>query len=573
MESKVDINMLACDLPDAKRVIVWDRIAPLNAEPAVRMAKQIWPKSQVLVITNKVGDNVFKVQNRCHLYYRKSPISFLDGMCLIYRLKKFRWDVFLLKKHELSSRILFGILLLRPRNIFTYRESSEDIALSKLPIWRFLLKPYRKKFFGLSLLGMLLPLGLFLLQLPLILIKKTSWAEKRNIFYTIKNNVIQGPMGDSPWLFAWLQVVMLQTFLFDNKKNIDKPSRILVIRNDGIGDAINTIPLVRHLRGTYPEARITVLCDSCSFLWENCPYVDEILLYGTNNRLFNRGKKKLNYTFRPFTFLPQLLRRKFDLVIDPVGRTETHILSYLCRGARRIANTYYPYELFGNELSTRHYETQLHETRRVLAMVKPVNQISENECRLEFWFKPEILLKADHVLTANHIDKTDITIGVHPGAMSYLRCWPTERMAVVACKLARKHGMKILFFEPPDNVKATSDFIAKLTDMGAESVIIKEVGLNVLTAIIARCTLFICNDSGPMHLAAATQTPTVAIFGPGEYWRWQPLHPTSRIVRKPIICSPCSQNNCKDPQCILQVDIPDVLSAAESVLAIAQLIT
>jgi ADP-heptose:LPS heptosyltransferase len=126
--------------------------------------------------------------------------------------------------------------------------------------------------------------------------------------------------------------------------------------------------------------------------------------------------------------------------------------------------------------------------------------------------------------------------------------------------------MDIIFFEPPDNKEMTSSFTAHLAGLRAKIAVIRGIDLNLLTALIAECNLFICNDSGPMHLAAATKTPMIAIFGPGEYTRWQPLHSNSVIARKPFICSPCSQNDCRVPKCLLQVETSDVMRAAEIVL-------
>ena len=157
-------------------------------------------------------------------------------------------------------------------------------------------------------------------------------------------------------------------------------------------------------------------------------------------------------------------------------------------------------------------------------------------------------------------------LGIHPGAANALRCWPLERWATVAHKLALIYKMKIVFFEPPGKSELSWKFKELLQSFNQKVFIIKDLDLNQLTASIAKCSLFLCNDSGPMHLAAAVKAPMVAIFGPGEHVRWKPLHKTSAIVRKPIICSPCSQEICKDPQCVLTVEISDVLEAAKNVL-------
>lgn len=567
----MDIDVVS----ESAKILIFDNNSSSKPHKLLSFVQEHLPRARtILIIKKKAKVARYKPVPHFHIYRRESPMTLWQGFKFALRIRKLTPDALLIRKHNLNLKFMFLIFICIPAKVYLWKDHTDTkLSVSKINLWRFLIRPYNQPFFMRSLICSLLPLSLIIALLPVMFIKNYHSRKKKQFWEIFKNNIQQGPLGDSPWLWAWLQFVMLWAFTFGKPSNDKRISRVLIIRNDHIGDAVNTTPLARYLRKEYPKAKITILCDTGFFLWENCPYVDEVLLYKTNNPLFNHSKKKLVQIFQPFTFFFKLRKRKFDLVLDPVGRTETHIISYLCRGTRRISNTYYPYKLFDIDVPICHYETRLHETRQALALVKPINQITKLDCQLEFWCGPETQNKVKNILAANQIEGKKSLLGIHPGAASPLRRWPIERMAVVACKLARKYGMKTLFFEPPDNVKATSDFVAKFTDMGAKSVIIKGLDLNVLTAIIARCTLFICNDSGPMHLAAATQTPTVAIFGPGEYWRWQPLHPTSQIVRKSISCSPCSENDCKEPQCILQIDIPDVLSAAESVLATAQLIT
>ncbi len=552
-------------VPRAKRILLWcEKTCP---DSVVKSAKQLFPKSKILAIVKEEGKTHSSQIDRYHKYYRKNLRFILAQTGFIIRLRKIKWDVFLCRKHELSMKLLLGIILLRPQKLLLWKSTDNEVILSELLYRHLFWKPFQKKHFFLSFVAGLFPLGLLLLQLPLVLLKKASWTGKKGLLGVVRNNILRGPMADSPWLFGWLQVVMVQDFLFGRTKRNDMPLRILIIRIDHIGDTVNTVPMVRYLRRTYPGAKITILCDSGEFLWRNCPYIDEILLYKTNNPLFNRGQRHAACIFRLFTFSSELRKRNFDLVIDPVGRTETHILSYLCRGARRITSSYYPYELFESDLKTLHFETCLHESKRALALIKPAEQIDRSDCRLEFWVDMKTQEREKSVLAINHLDGDRNLLGIHPGAMSPLRLWPIERFADATLELAEKYKMNIVFFEPPENSDLTNKFVSKLLLHGRDAIVIRNVDLVILTALISRCRLFLCCDSGPMHLAAATQTPMVAIFGPGEYWRWQPLHSKCAIVRKPMNCSPCSQNLCGNPQCILSVQVRDVLQAAERILA------
>jgi len=551
-----------------KKILVFDNALTPKIGQTASLIQKRWPDCQVIFVVREGSaiDNVTRLQ--IDIFKKKSLISIFEGFKLSLRLREMRPDIILIRKPDFNLKYLCLILMCRPSNVYIWKMHSDtEVALSEINWRKFFTKPYHRANFLTSLLCSSLPLFFLIAFLPILWLKNCSWMKKKRFWGILKNNLQQGPLGDSPWLWAWLQFVMFWVFVFDKKPKFKYPSRILVVRNDHIGDSVNTIPLIRYLRRKYPKAHIAVLCDSGQFLWKDCPYIDEILIYKTNNRLFNRESRKLRYVFRPFTYIWTLRKKRFDLVIDPVGRTETHILSYLCGNATRLSSTYYPYKLFGITIGCRHYESNLHETRRALSLVKPAPEITDRECNLEIWLKPQIQNWAEKYFEQNGLNRQNGIIGIHPGALSPLRRWPIERFATVACELAEKHNMQILFFEPPGHFDMTRKFTSVLSTRGLKASIVKGVDLLSLTALIKRCNLFLCNDSGPMHLAAAAKTPMVAIFGPGEYIRWQPLHSSSVIVRKELLCSPCSQNDCTNPKCMSEMSSQDVLQAAERLLS------
>jgi len=500
-----------------------------------------------------------------HIVYRENPMRLLKGFALVQRLRKMQFAAVAVCKHELTLKILLGILVIWPNEILLLKGSANHTMVQNMTsreLVQWLLKR-RQKFH--SFLIAVLPMLVLLLQLPCILIKFSSWSKKKALLRDIFLNLRQGPLADSPWLFMWLQVAMAHAFVFGGRKK-QRPQRILVIRIDHIGDNVNTIPLVRAIRSDCPNAHITILCDSSAFIWDNCPYIDEVLLYKTNNPFLNRSKKRLRWIFRPFTFYPRLRRRRFDLVLDPVGRTETHILSYLCMSARRIANSYYPYGLYDIEVPLRHYQTDAHEAIRALALWQDKNTITNDDRRLESWLTDIERADANRCFTSFGIAEGERRIGIHPGAMSKLRLWDIERFAYVAHTLHNSQGFRVVYFEPPDLKFMTTVFLQKLEKLGSSASVLRTENLRMLMALIAKCNIFLCVDSGPMHLAAAVNVPTVAIFGPGEYWRWQPLHSGSKIVRHPLYCAPCSQDSCQNPKCMSAVSADDVISTCKGLL-------
>jgi ADP-heptose:LPS heptosyltransferase len=552
-----------------KEVLVIDNTLEPQIETVGQFLQKKWPGHRMLFVVKKIAyvNIKDKTINSYHLYRRQHPCSLSQGLGIALRLKRMKPNAILIRKHDLTLKFFLMIILCRSADIYLWKNHpGGGPSLQRISRLRLLVKPYNKSGFLISLVFSLIPLLLLAILSPLLWLVSRYFTSNKEIWSVLKHNLQQGPMGDSPLLWASLQLVMCWSSLYRKPVNIKQPRRILIIRTDHIGDAINTVPLVRHLRNTYPDAHITILCDTGYFLWKDCPYINEVLVYKTNNRLFNRTGRKLRYIFRPFSYARVLRKRNFDLVLDCVGRTETHILSYFCTSAVRLSQTYYPYQLFGITIVCQHYESALHETKRVLSFVKPTEEIADEDCALEIWLKPEIKKQTEAFFAKSGIDNSDLVLGIHPGAVSLLRVWPIERFAEVACKLGEKYNMKILFFEPPDNPGLSEQFISLLSECKSDATVVKDIDLLTLAGLISRSNLFLCNDSGPMHIAAATKTPMVAIFGPGEYFRWRPQHPASAIVRKTMSCSPCSQNDCTDSICISQVESNDVLRAAEKVL-------
>jgi heptosyltransferase-2 len=91
--------------------------------------------------------------------------------------------------------------------------------------------------------------------------------------------------------------------------------------------------------------------------------------------------------------------------------------------------------------------------------------------------------------------------------------------------------------------------------------------LRQFAALLEKCSIFLCNDSGPMHIAAALKVPTVAIFGPTDHVRWRPRSEKASIVRKDVDCWPCSAHKCRRGfECIKTLPVDWVLKAADSML-------
>ena len=160
-------------------------------------------------------------------------------------------------------------------------------------------------------------------------------------------------------------------------------------------------------------------------------------------------------------------------------------------------------------------------------------------------------------------------LGINPGA-SYgsAKRWYPQEFAKVARELSSEYD--IVIFGSPGEVDVASDIEKKLIDYGVTNYknIAGETNIPELIDYISSLDLFITGDSGPMHIAASFQVPTVAIFGPtkdGETSQWK--NEESIIVKSNLDCQPCMKRTCplQHHDCMKLIKSEDVLKAVYSI--------
>jgi heptosyltransferase-3 len=173
-------------------------------------------------------------------------------------------------------------------------------------------------------------------------------------------------------------------------------------------------------------------------------------------------------------------------------------------------------------------------------------------------------------LLAAHGLSTKRFIHLHPGSRWQFKCWPSERAAALIDTLARR-GEHVVLTAAPDErelgliVDIRKRTSAQIADLSGK------LTLKQLAALSARAKLFVGVDSAPMHIAAAMQTPVVALFGPSGELEWGPWRVPHRIVASSEHpCRPCGNDGCgggKVSECLTRLPLEAALSAVDSLLA------
>ena len=158
-------------------------------------------------------------------------------------------------------------------------------------------------------------------------------------------------------------------------------------------------------------------------------------------------------------------------------------------------------------------------------------------------------------------------VHMHPASRWKFKCWPADRNAALADRLAAE-GHRIVFTAAPDETAMIDEIVERMTSQAIN--LAGKLSLKELGALTARAKLFIGVDSMPMHLAAAMGVPTVALFGPSSEVIWGPWNVEQRVVTTTHSCRPCGVDGCggsKVSECLTLLGVDPVHAAAKELLA------
>jgi len=314
--------------------------------------------------------------------------------------------------------------------------------------------------------------------------------------------------------------------------NIEK---ILIIRADGIGDLLNATPAIRLLRQNYPSAEITVLARplNAPVLIGN-PDVDRVIVFD------RRGKH--HQLSAQLQFYRLLRREQFNLVVAMQTATQSNLVAFLSGAPYRLGRYQKRFKsTLTHTWRGKYQKGETHEVDRNLELVRLICE-GEGDRQLVLNLLPDEIANAKALLASLSVEDDTFLIGIHPGGSSYDKRWPEKQFAVLADRLVHHNNASILLLHGPDEAELTHNIQEA---MQSDAIDYAPKTIRELAALLSRCDLVVCNDSGPMHLAAALDVPTVAIFGPTDHVAWRPMSENASVVRRDMPCWPCSAHKCK----------------------------
>jgi heptosyltransferase-2 len=353
--------------------------------------------------------------------------------------------------------------------------------------------------------------------------------------------------------------------------------RLLIRGTNWVGDAVMSLPALKRARREFPQAFISLLVIPwVSGVYEECESIDELILYdraGKHRGIRGRLKLAGEICQKGFdtavlfqnafeaAFLAQLSGIPFRAGYDRDGRgwLLTHPVS-VDPQIQHLHQTYYYLDLIDRLLGAPRTAVEVaNALSRGMGTSLPMPDIS-------------ISINLDREEAARQrlkevgLDAQKKLVGVNPGAhFGSAKRWLSDRFAELLDCLIERNDAEVVIFGASNELTIAQSIQSQ---MRRRSFILSgKTRLSELIAMISVCDLFITNDSGPMHLAAAVRVPTLAIFGPTDEIATGPMSPTAVLINKKVECSPCLLRECPiDHRCMTRISVDDVYVQADRML-------
>ncbi|KAA3613671.1 MAG: glycosyltransferase family 9 protein [Calditrichaeota bacterium] len=337
--------------------------------------------------------------------------------------------------------------------------------------------------------------------------------------------------------------------------------KILVYGHMGIGNMVMFTPFLKALRSHYSDAQIILLVGNSGC----APVIDE-------SSLVDRIQKMEGTFFQRFKTILDIRKSKFDLLISSFHGSSFYYVTMLLNIPHRLGHVSGPdweskYDFLYN-IPVQMGENE-HEIERGLKLMHALG-VEPVDDRPEFYLpNPDVDFVTDF-FHENHIDENDLLIAVQADtwrAQQWKR-WDPAKLAKV-CDLAKdKWNAKIIIFGAPGHLEELNEFLELLRYQPI--IALGKSSLKQSAALLKKCSLAVCNDSGLMHISAALGVPTIGIYGPTDFHRTSHIRygENHSLVRKEIPCAPCFRMrgdqqvvNCKDRICLESISTDDVMAA------------
>jgi heptosyltransferase-2 len=342
--------------------------------------------------------------------------------------------------------------------------------------------------------------------------------------------------------------------------------RVVVRGANWVGDAVMTVAALRELRRVLPSAHITLATRPwAQDIFAGAGIVDELLLIDDTRRGVRATLRQIS----------EWRARRFDLALLLPNAFEPAFIAAAARVPLRVG---YATDgrgfLLTHPLAVPPWRSEQHEVFYYLNLVFELEHALTGEAQFENR-EPQFQLQvaterqaAARELLSRHgaLEERPLVVLCPGSTNSRAKRWPAERYAALADHLMGKAKANVVLIGAREEWNVTEEVVARMRRRPV--VLTGETDLAETIAVLSVADLLVTNDTGPAHISAALERPTLVIFGPTNPKTTRPFSPTASIIRHPPDCAPCMLRDCPiDHRCMTAITPEEVFLRAVEMLA------
>ncbi|MDR2539629.1 MAG: glycosyltransferase family 9 protein [Chlamydiales bacterium] len=322
--------------------------------------------------------------------------------------------------------------------------------------------------------------------------------------------------------------------------------RFLIISTTGLGDTLWGTPSIRSLREHYPKGYIAILTSPIGKeLLENNPYINDLFLL----------KKPIITSL--ISLYSKLKKKKISYILSFHSSQRIVLPFAYLLGAKKIIGTEGANKGLDSLITHLLPKKPQHEIVRRLEMIAALTNKKTIHHQIEMTLsqqdKKNALPLMDHLQ-----DHSRPCILLHPGSKDLFKRWPSSHFIALGNLLSMQHKCHIFI----TGNQSEKELVLQIASHIPNSTSLIDLPLKTFAALIQNMDAMVCNDTGPMHMAFAIKTPTIAIFCPTNPHLCGPYAVKDyTVIAKKKTCSPCLQKKCANPFCMLQIGTQEVYEA------------
>ncbi len=330
----------------------------------------------------------------------------------------------------------------------------------------------------------------------------------------------------------------------------ESPKNILLRMPNWLGDLVMATPVIKDLRHAFPDAAITAMCQAnVAPMLERDPHITEIFTFSRPSGWLRRAENR--------DLIGSLSAGKYDLGVLLTNSLSSAYWMWRGQVKNRLGYTgHFRSWLLDKALpfpearETQHlvmtYKQLLAPLQIPLSDTNPYLEVGEDE-EAAVWER----------LNGLGIEKEHIIVGINPGAAyGSAKCWLPDRYREVAERLIAMPNVRVVFFGDRAGAEPVHSICVGLPETVVN--LAAKTSLRELVTLIKCCGVFVTNDSGPMHIAAAVGTPLLALFGSTNDVSTGPYN-LGKVIHKHVECSPCYKRECPiDFRCMTRIGVDEV---------------